>query len=149
MTTRQAQKKPFTQESMKARALIRIANVLIEHAEEGRFPHSRFFETLMPDPWILAGRSINGGGWREHIVPCAYLARECIKAADRGATVDDIVGLLDRYLRIVHITPVERHVIDFKLGYRSTMPANWIFGEGDPFQRIIDANIVLEHAKTP
>jgi hypothetical protein len=137
-------KPAFSQEAMKARAFIRIANVLKEHAEEGRFPHSRIFETLMPDEWIISGKSVNGGGWREHVVPCAYLARQCIHAFENGASVDAIAVLLEKYLKIVHITPAERHVIDFELGYRSTMPGNWVFGEGAPLQRLIEAKIVLE-----
>lgn len=139
-------KEVYSQAEMKARAFIRIANVLKEHAEEGRFPHSRFFETLMPDEWIVSGKSVRGGGWREHVVPCAYLARECIQAFDRGASVETIVVLLEKYLQIVHITRAERYVIDFELGYRSTMPNNWVFGEGDPHQRLFDAKIVLEMA---
>lgn len=136
----------FTQNVLKARALSRIARVLVEHAEEERFPHSRFFETLMPDAWIIGGRSKKGGGWREHIVPCAYLARECINAINNGAKEGDIAALLEKYLRIVHITPAERRVIDFDLGYRNTMPPDWIFGQDDPFQRLIDANIILENS---
>lgn len=126
------------------RALVRIAHVLQEHAEEGRFPHSRFFETLMPDEWIVSGTSVKGGGWREHVVPCAYLARECIHAFNRGVSLEVIVDILDKYLRIVHITRAERDVIDFKLRYRSTMPDQWVFGEGNPYQRLIDAGIVFQ-----
>lgn len=137
-------KQKFTQPEMKARAMMRIARVLIDHAEEGRFPHSRFFETLMPDAWIISGKSVNGGGWREHVVPCAYLARECISAADKGATAEEIAALLDKYLRIVHITPAERCIVDFKLGYRSIMPPGWVFGVDDALQRLVDANITLE-----
>ena len=134
----------YSKEEMKARAFVRIANVLKENAEEGRFPHSRFFETLMPDEWIVSGRSVNGGGWREHVVPCAYLARECINLFEGGATVEEVVVLLEKYLRIVYITRAERHVIDFELGFRSTMPEGWVFGKGEPLQRLIEAKIVLE-----
>jgi hypothetical protein len=128
----------YSKAAMKARAFVRIANVLKEHAEEGRFPHSRFFETLMPDEWIVSGRSVKGGGWREHVVPCAFLARECIKAFEGGASVETIVVLLEKYLRIVHITREEREIIDFRLGYRNSMPETWVFGEGAPLQRLID-----------
>jgi hypothetical protein len=31
--------------------------------------HSRVFETLIPDSYIFAGKSVNGDGWREHVVP--------------------------------------------------------------------------------
>lgn len=70
----------FSPQQLKERAMRRLAVVLKEHAEEGRYPHSRIFETLVPDPWIVEGTSINGGGWREHVVPCSYLARECVQA---------------------------------------------------------------------
>lgn len=137
-------KKVFSLMELKARALRRIAIVLKEHAEEGRAPHSRIFETLMPDPWIYVGVSRNGPGWREHIVPCAYLARECMREFNEGKTVDEVIALLDRYLGIAHISREERIHLDFKLRYRDTMPPSWVFGIGHPLERLVKAGITIE-----
>jgi hypothetical protein len=134
----------FSPAELKARALRRIAIVLQEHAEEGRAPHSRIFETLMPDPWIYVGVSRNGPGWREHIVPCAYLARECMREFREGRTLDEVSVLLDRYLGVAHISREERMHLDFKLGYRNSMPPSWVFGIGHPLQRLIEAGITIE-----
>lgn len=134
----------FSPAELKARALRRIAIVLQEHAEEGRAPHSRIFETLMPDPWIYVGVSRNGPGWREHIVPCAYLARECMREFREGRTLDEVCVLLDRYLGLAHISREERLHLDFKLKYRDRMPPSWVFGIGHPLERLTKAGITIE-----
>lgn len=133
----------FTDGQLKARALRRIALVLQETAEEGRVPHSRFFETLIPDPWITVGTSTNGPGWREHVVPCAYLARECMRKFIDGTASEEVVSLLGSHLKIVNISIDERNHLDFTLGYKNRMPEEWVFGVGDPFARIHAAGIKL------
>jgi hypothetical protein len=131
----------FSQEDLKNRAVRRIAKVLYEHWEEGRDVHSRVFETLMPYAWILAGRSKNGGGWREHVVPCAYLGRQCIQMYESGHSVEIVEQMIHKYLRIVEITREERKHLDFVLGLKERMPSNWEFGTGDPFERLKLASI--------
>ena len=133
----------YSPQQLKERAMRRLAVVLKEHAEEGRYPHSRIFETLVPDPWIVEGTSINGGGWREHVVPCSYLARECVQAFLDGGSVAQVAALLDRYLKIVHITLKERQHLDFELKLRNCMPNGWRFGVDDAFARLNAAQIAI------
>lgn len=121
----------------------RIAVVLQEHAEEGRYPHSRIFDTLIPDAWIAEGTSTNGGGWREHVVPCSYLASKCVQAFLDGGTVAQVAELLDRYLKIVHISIEERQHLDFELKLRNRMPDGWNFGIHDAFARLTAASILI------
>jgi len=136
-------KLPYTQTELKARALKRVAMVLQGHAEEGRFPHSRFFERLVPDSWITEGISVKGSEHPEHVVPCAFLARACMERFDAGATVDEIAEILETNLRIVRISREEQIHIDFELGYKSTMPPGWVLGESDPLERLTVGKIVL------
>lgn len=121
----------------------RVAVVLQEHAEEGRYPHSRIFDTLVPDAWIVAGMSTNGGAWREHVVPCSYLASKCVQVFLDGGTVTQVAELLDRYLKIVHISLEERQHLDFELKLRNRMPDGWHFGIHDAFARLTVANIAI------
>jgi len=131
----------YSQQQLKERALRRVAVVLQEHAEEGRYPHSRIFDTLVPDAWVVEGTSTNGGGWREHVVPCSYLASACVQKFQGGGTVEQVTELLDRYLKIVHITLEERQHLDFELKLRNRMPDGWRFGVDDAFARLRAANI--------
>lgn len=133
----------FTIPEMRVRALHRIADVVFGQFEEGRATHSRIFEVLVPDEFVVNGQSIKGGGYREHVVPCALIRDECTKMFERGATKDEVVQMLDKHLRIAIITPEEAHYMDHTLGLKATMPKGWIFGEDDPLERLKVANIVL------
>lgn len=133
----------FTKKEMRSRAIKRIAEILHDHWEEGRDGHSRTFEVIVPDEFVIDGQSINGGSYREHVVPCATL-REGSKAMyERGATIEDVASTLDKYLRIVLITNEEAHRLDVELGLKTTMPKGWDFGDGDALARLIVAGIEL------
>lgn len=133
----------FTKKEMRLRAIKRIAEILHDHWEEGRDGHSRTFEVIVPDEFVIEGQSINGGNYREHVVPCATL-REGSKAMyERGATIEEVASTLDKYLRIVLITNEEAHRLDVELGLKTTMPNGWVFGDGDALARLIEAGIEL------
>jgi len=55
--------------------------------------------------------------------------------------VEQVTELLDRYLKIVHITLEERQHLDFELKLRNRMPDGWRFGVDDAFARLRAANI--------
>jgi hypothetical protein len=135
------QKRIFTDAEVKQRSVRRAAVVLHELWEEDRGAHSRLLELLVPDSYITIGTSLNGGGWREHLVPLAFIRDQCFKMFEGGAEVDQVATFLDQHLKVAHITPEERHTIDFKLGLRGKMPEEW--EPGDYLARLTAAGIDL------
>lgn len=137
-----SQRKKFTDAEIKARAIRRAAVVLFELWEEDRGTHSRLLEMLVPDSYVTIGTSVNGGGWREHLVPLSYIRNECEKIFEAGGTIDHAVQFIDAHLKIAHITREERDRLDFQLGLKSKMPDNW--EPGDYLARLRAAGIDLD-----
>lgn len=80
----------------------------------------------------------------EHVVPCATLILECKRLIGAGTHTDEqIAALLRKHWKLVFITKEEQRLLDFELGYRSTMPDGWTFENGDTFERLHRANITL------
>lgn len=140
----------YTVEQMRTRAIRRLAQILYDHWEEERVGHTRMFEVIVPDEWITYGRSVKGGHYREHVVPCAVIRKGCMELYEKRKTkceapdaIDEAANLIEKYLRIALITTEEAKYLDNDLGWKSTMPDGWIFGEGDPLARLEEAGIEL------
>jgi hypothetical protein len=134
----------YSNDQKKARAIRRIAEVIHGHYEEGATGiHSRIFEVLIYDEYVENGQSINGGNYREHVVPCALIRNECLTMYINGKTIADVVNMIDRHLRIVRITPEEARHMDHGLGLKDKMPDGWRFGIDDPLARLHKAGIKL------
>jgi hypothetical protein len=129
-------------------AFLRVAQVLYGHWEEGSGADTRLFKTLIPDSYIDAGRSVSVGKsasgfvWREHVVPC-FVIRECCKELfQQDKSVQDVATFIETHLKLVTITMEERENLDFKLGYKNSMPKGWDCG-GDIWARFKEAEIVV------
>ena len=133
----------FTIREKRLRAIKRIAEVLFDHWEEERDGHTRTFEILVPDEFVIDGQSVKGGNYREHVVPCATIRAGCKEMYANGASIADVTKMIDKYLRIVLITPEEAKHLDQALGLKTVMPSGWVFGDGDPLERLKVAGIVL------
>lgn len=145
----------FTEKDLQQRAFYRIAWVLWHFWEEQKDDpkhradvHSRLFDTLIHRPLILIGESINGGGHFEHLVPCALLrdrAFEMFHDGNRGEdAIKDVAAMLERYLRVAHITREEARLLDYELGLKRSMPDDWDFETGSVMRRLDEAKIVLQ-----
>ncbi len=136
----------FTAEELRKRAFLRAAQVLYGHWEEGTGAHSRLFETLIPESGLLLGTSVEGSGWREHVVPCAVIRDRCLQLFDQGKSVEDVAAYIETHLKIVIISREERARLDFQLGLKSTMPTGW--EDGDIMARLRAAGIELRDKET-
>lgn len=134
----------FNPDQVKERRLHRLAEIIRDHWEEGNGMDTRFFEVpMIHDSIVMKGKSVNGGEYREHIVPKVLLRDECLKMYDRGATLEAVKLMLNRYLWIVEITKEEASQLDNNHGLKTKMPDGWVFGEGDPLARLKFAGIEL------
>ncbi len=140
----------FTQEELRQRAFERAAWVLRHFWEEqqDKAPgkadvHSRLFDTLVYDIPVK-GKSKNGGGHKEHLVPCALLRDHAFKMFWDGKSEEDVAEMLRRLLCIAHITPAEARLLDNELGLKTKMPDGWDFETGSVMARLEAAGILLE-----
>lgn len=135
--------KAYTQSEMRLRAINRLAEIFHNHWEEERVGSTRIFEHVIPDEWLVCGRSTNGGGYREHVVPCALIRDHSIRMYQEGKLLEDVVEMIDKYLAIVLISDQERDILDNKFGLKTTMPDGWSFESGDLFARLSLAGIEI------
>lgn len=135
--------KEFTKAEMKQRAIKRVAEVIYGQWEEGRGVHSRIFEVLVPDDFVINGISKKGSDYREHIVPCVLIRNQANKMFHQGATIEDVESMINDHLRIVKISSKEAKYIDNALGLKEKMPEGWEFGYGDPLARLYAGNVEL------
>src|SRR5690606_324189 len=95
----------FSKEEIKRRRITRLAEIIHDHWEEGSGMDTRFFDhPFIHNEHVMSGRSVNGGTYREHVVPRVYLRDECLKLLDQGRTIDDLAEVLMNNLLIVTIT---------------------------------------------
>jgi hypothetical protein len=111
------------------------------HWEEGTGAHSRLFERLIDEGYIVAGTSIKGGRCREHVVPFKVIRDRCNEYFSQGRRPEDVADFIQTHLKLVRITKEERDHLDFRLGLRDRMPTGW--QEGDWMARLREAGIVL------
>jgi len=130
-----------TQTEKKQRAIKRLAEIFLDHWEEGRVGSTRIFEHLIPDEWLICGKSTSGGRYREHIVPCVLIRDESIKMYQEGKMIEDVAKMIEKHLAIVLISEEEKNLLDKQLGWKTKMPEGWVFGSGDPFLRLTSSGI--------
>lgn len=134
----------YTNEQKKKRAILRAAQVIHGHHEEGALGiHSRIFEVLVHDDYVRIGTSLKGAHHREHVVPCALLRDQSLRMFHEGSLVEEVAAMLERNLLIALISSEERYYLDVTLGLKNKMPTGWQFGVNDPLDRLKAAGIVL------
>ncbi|MCV2361706.1 hypothetical protein LNV08_22320 [Paucibacter sp. TC2R-5] len=101
-------------------------------------------EPLIPDSFVLFGRSKKGADRREHVVPRVVLCREAHDMFGRGESIKAVADLLRKYLKIVLISIEEKHHLDHEIGLKQRMPDGWSFEEGCTFARLHAANIEFD-----
>ena len=132
-----------------SRLLVTHFRNLIDYGEAG-FNTRIFKHMLHPEEhFVFAGTSISVTSdsltHPEHVVPCAVLINECKRLIKNDAHSDgQIAILLAKHWKIVKITKEEQQRVDYELGYKSKMPDGWCFENGDTFERLHRANIVLK-----
>lgn len=117
--------------------------------EAGYNSNSRLFSHMLhPEKdFVFAGKSIavtaETPTHPEHVVPCAFMIKEIQRMIKDGAQDEQIASLLNKHWKVATITKEEQQRLDFKLGYKSTMPPEWRFEDGDTFKRFELADITI------
>ena len=139
----------FTKEDKRKEAFLRAANTLFsfwrvlnqDERDSGQSGiHSRLLEYLIEDAFVEVGESLKGRGHREHIIPLTMIRDQAIKMFNQNYLVEDVAEMIEKNLKLVHITKNEQQYLDNELGYKTSMPQGWKFGD-DPFARLSKANI--------
>jgi len=132
----------FSEEELKQRAFRRVAFFMRDLWEEKGSSDTRLLESFfIPDPYVVVGESVSGRGHREHVVPRMVICQQCHAMFRDGASLQEVADLIQRFLKIVHITKEEQHRLDVELGLKQSMPEGWTFSQGDVFARLKAAAI--------
>lgn len=97
------------------------------------------------DDLITIGRSVNHteeNSYREHAVPCIMIHNKAIEMTLNERSITEIAQMIKTNLAIVLISNEEQKLLDEALGWKTTMPEGWDFGQ-DPLARLNRANIKL------
>ena len=88
------------------------------------------------DHLIAQNAPLVKNSYREHIVPITMIIDEAARMLkDENANNGQLIEMLKKNLKVVHITEKQAEYLDIKLGLRTTMPKDWKFGD-DEFARI-------------
>ena len=146
----------FTLEELKQRAFDRAAWVLKHYWEEQMDDikrearvHSRLFDPLVPRVYIDLGKSKNGGGHIEPLVPCVVLRDLAFEMYWLNKTEKDVSNMLSRLLRVAHISSAEAHHLDHVCKLKTRMPEGWNYESGDVLARLNAAGIELANDSIP
>lgn len=144
----------FTEDQLRKRAFYRVAWVLHSFWEEqndyvpkgGKADvHSRLFDVLIHEPLIMIGKSTEGGGHKEHLVPCALIRNRAFDMYHEKKSIDEVAEMIGRYLRIAHITPGQARHLDHELRLKDIMPPGWDFESGSVMHRLELGNIKISN----
>ncbi len=120
----------FTYKELKDRAYKRAALMLHSFWEEQKdnaartvSVHSRIFEALIYNEYVVLNIKSQTRQYPEHVVPCAYIRNLAFKMYWDGKSIDEVANMIDRLYHIAYITSDESTIIDKK--YKSIMPDNW------------------------
>ena len=134
--------KKFSKEELLDRAFYRMAwNIEHMWLETGSSDTRLLMEPIIPDKFVLYGKSKKGANRREHVVPRVVLCREAHDMFTRGASIEAVADLLKRHLKIVLISKEEQLHLDHTIGLKQRMPDGWSFEGGCTFARLRAANI--------
>ena len=110
--------------------------------------HSRIFNYIIhpESEYVNCGSSLEARSNREihpeHVVPCAFLIKECFRLIKEDNHSDgEIAKLLQKHWKIAIISKTEAKRLDSELKLKSTMPEGWCFEDGDPLARLKVAGI--------
>ena len=103
--------------------------------------HSRIFEALIFNEYIILNKKTPNRKYPEHVVPCAYIRNLAFKMYWDEKTVDDVTIMIDRLYHIAYITSDEAVQID--KNHKSTMPDNWNPDSDSILRRLNDEGIKL------
>lgn len=134
----------LTAEQLARNACHRAAYVLKGEFEDNQRSHSRVLDVVVQRRYTFAGTSVRGGGYSEHVVPCAYLRDLACAYYDEGRSVDDVAEMLFRLLKVVDITKEEQFKLNQELGLRTKMPVGWDHENGSPYARLDEAGIKFD-----
>jgi hypothetical protein len=81
------------------------------------------------DKFIAINEPTDVRTYREHVVPCDLLLKQTVEMFQSGATVEQVAQMLKDNLAIAYIDPKDAEYIDGELGWRTTMPEGWKFGD--------------------
>lgn len=155
ITSRYSKEESFKRSFMRMALYLKDIWDEYNHNEKNPLPaHSRIFDVMMVDDFILLGqsvelqKSIEAGsskkGYREHLVPCATLRDHAADMFRAGKMPEDVAAMLQRFLRIVHITREEADRLNYDVGLKNKMPDGWDWDSGDVKERLHMANIELD-----
>jgi len=120
-----------------------MATIIQDHLRYKQGMNSNLFQRVIHDEWVCVGKSKSGGGYKEHVVPCVYLAEESKKMFVDGRTVEDVARFLEKNFKIVEITIEEAGRLDSKKsGLKQKMPPDW--DRTDEFARLRACEIEWE-----
>lgn len=105
----------------------------------------RLLEADDMDHLIAVNRKESPYHYREHVVPCIKIHNMIVeKIYKKGSDDGDIVELLGKHLKIVHIHNSEAAKLND--GLRTEMPQSWTF-EDSPYARLIERKIKVRNIK--
>lgn len=142
-------KREFSDEEKREEAFLRAANALFSHwkisnEEEKKSceceTHTRLFDLLISDKYIIKGESIKGNEYREHIVPNSLIITHSYEMFNNGYLVRDVAKMIEKNLVIIRISKEEQKKLDVELKLKTKMPDGWEFGD-NPFKRLDIAGI--------
>ena len=81
------------------------------------------------DKMIAINQPTDVRTYREHIVPCDLLLKQTVEMFQTGSTVEAVAEMLKANLAIAYIDPKDALRLDTELGWRTTMPNGWQFGD--------------------
>lgn len=128
----------------RTRAFYRVAwNVHHMWEEKGSSDTRLFDEPIISRDYVMAGQSVEGGNYNEHVVPRIMICEECHKMYAQGSSIEEVAVFIEKFLKIVKISKEEQQHLDNKgnLNLKQTMPPNWEFETGDVFHRLEYGNI--------
>lgn len=134
------------------RACKALIGLFRDQLEEGsKCVHSRIFNyVLHPESkYVNVGSSLEARSGLpthpEHVVPCAFLIKECFRLIEEDNHSDDeIAKLLQKHWKIITISKDEAKKLDSELGLKSKMPGSWRFEDGDTLARLKLAKIAID-----
>lgn len=105
--------------------------------------HTRLFETLIRDEYIVCGSSAPDAAYREHVVPLKVIRDHCLTLFAKGMSDDEVAEFVEAHLKIALMTVQEAQRLNRDLGLRTTMPVGWVVGD-DVMARLVAARIRLK-----
>jgi len=136
----------FSNDELKKRAYKRVADALLSFWEEQKDDqpraarvHSRIFEALVYNKYIVLNQKTEVLNYPEHVVPCAYIRDYAFKMFWNGKMVEDVATMIGRLLHIAYITRDDQAKVDAI--NKSTMPDDWNPETDSILRRLEDASV--------